>query len=68
MELIKDYDCVIYYHPGNANVVADALSRKSVQSTTSSECSFVIIRRWCNSDGINGKTKYVKSSAGGTKE
>ena len=31
MELIKDYDCVIYYHPGNANVVADALSRKSVQ-------------------------------------
>ena len=32
MELIKDYDCVIDYHPGKANVVADALSRKSLQT------------------------------------
>ena len=32
MELIKDYDCVIDYHPGKANVVADALSIKSVQT------------------------------------
>ena len=32
MKLIKDYDCVIDYHPGKANVVADALSRKSVQT------------------------------------
>ena len=29
LELIKDYDCVISYHPGKVNVVADALSRKS---------------------------------------
>ena len=32
MELIKDYDCMIDYHPGKANVVADALSRKSMQT------------------------------------
>ena len=30
MELIKDYDCMIDYHPGKANVVADALSKKTM--------------------------------------
>jgi hypothetical protein len=29
LELIKDYDLGINYHPGNANVVPDALSCRS---------------------------------------
>lgn len=29
LELLNDYDCSINYHPGKANVVADAFSRKT---------------------------------------
>ncbi|GKE70389.1 hypothetical protein Tco_1528461, partial [Tanacetum coccineum] len=28
LELLSDYDCDIHYHPGKANVVADAMTRK----------------------------------------
>jgi hypothetical protein len=45
LELIKDYDLEVHYHPGKANVVADVLSRKahcnylSVVSLTRKESS-----------------------------
>ena len=32
IELFKDYDCIIQYHPGKVNGMAEALSRKSIGS------------------------------------
>jgi hypothetical protein len=37
LELIKDYDLEVHYHPGKANVIADALSRKAHSSCLSVE-------------------------------
>jgi len=34
MEYFKDYDFELLYHPGKANVVTDALSRKRVYVST----------------------------------
>ena len=28
--MFKDYDCIINYHPGKANVVANAISKKAM--------------------------------------
>ena len=41
MELIKDYDLIIDYHPEKANILADALSRKS--STTMAHTCIVYV-------------------------
>ena len=41
MEYLEDYDFTLHYHPGKANVVADALSRKSRGVLTS-----VASREW----------------------
>ena len=38
MELIKNYECIIHYHPGIANMVANALSRKSAGRLACIKC------------------------------
>ena len=38
MELLKDYDCTIEYHPCKANMVADALSCKIVDLSAGIIC------------------------------
>ena len=40
LELFKDYDCVIDYHPGKANVVVDALSRKMIYALSLKDCDW----------------------------
>ena len=49
MELIKDFDCTIDYHPGKANVVANALSRKMIDRLAGMVCynlqSLVALRK-----------------------
>ena len=35
LELVKDYNCKIMYHPGKANRVAEALSQKSTTTLMS---------------------------------
>lgn len=45
LELIKDYNIEIHYHPGKANLVADALSRKSyVNAITGTELPEELVR------------------------
>ena len=39
LELFKDYDCIVYYHPGKANV-ADALSRKMIYGLSLKHCTW----------------------------
>ena len=43
LELFKDYDCIIDYHPGKANVVANALSRKMIFALTLKEYDWRLV-------------------------
>ena len=40
LELFKDYDCIVDYHPGKANVVMNALSRKTISWLSLNHCTW----------------------------
>ena len=56
IELIKDYDCTIEYHPGKANVVADALSRKPSSSLAQLKAEYLPMLVELRSMGVNLET------------
>ncbi|XP_048228253.1 uncharacterized protein LOC125369527 [Ricinus communis] len=41
MELLKDYDCIIDYHPRKANKVVNVLSRKTIEKSVGMTCHTV---------------------------
>ncbi|KAL4018245.1 hypothetical protein IC575_021835 [Cucumis melo] len=71
LELVKDYDCEILYHPGKANVVADALSRKkrglaeagqTVGFSISSDGGLLFERRLCVPSDSAVKTELLSEA------
>ena len=65
---MKDYDCVIDYHPEKANVVADALSRKSVQTLRALNAHFSLSDDSAIVAELMARPNLLNPSAGGTKE
>ena len=53
LELIKDYEFIIEYHPGKANVVANALSRKSSATLTHIRVAYVPLLMDMKTLGLN---------------
>ncbi|CAL8168609.1 unnamed protein product [Prunus armeniaca] len=52
LELIKDYDCTIEYHPGRANVVVDALSRKTIANSAHIRTTYLPLLVELRKDGV----------------
>jgi hypothetical protein len=66
LELIKDYDLEVHYHPGKANVVADALSRKHCNYVTLESKNEVKCCNYVTSSVAQSTTEaeYVATASG----
>ncbi|XP_070669065.1 uncharacterized protein [Malus domestica] len=53
MELISDYDCSIEYHPGHANAMTDAFSRKHHEQLASHQAVHVPLLFTLRETGVN---------------
>ncbi|GJU59022.1 putative reverse transcriptase domain-containing protein [Tanacetum coccineum] len=64
LELLSDYDCEIRYHPGKANVVADALSRKERKNIKNEDVGGMLVEN--SKDPEKFRTEKLEPHADGT--